>query len=464
MIPDTDLPEVLAAQLIFWALLPIVLFGSIRWAVIAWLIMGNLDTTGPGQSSLVGIGWINAAKGVALPAYLLWQLRQTPTETWRALPTRLWLALTAYATIAVIWTPFQLAGAKLVGNMAGTLITIIVVEKAARIGALSTRGLVALSVASLGLGALQTFYFGGAVYGFDGADQPPRFTSFVAAQQFAALLVALLTAGLWNRALRRVVRVPLCALLAGALLLNGSRIWCIGALLVLVAYTWSSSQRAILSTAFAAATLVFGVALVVNLDLARSDLVEDTPSRIIATASAVLTGQDTAQGAGLRNLGFRLAIYDDVLRQIHDSRAREIIFGNGTSSGGTVVLRVFPYMFTYDRLDPNRAIHNEWLRALYEWGVVGLMLLVSVFCSLLIGLIVRSQDHVWKARAAPALAFVPSFLGALSTENILAGTGNAVTMSLAIVVALLWSPHATFVATKCVASTRPLVPNVEFGA
>jgi hypothetical protein len=444
MTPTGDLPEVFAAGIIFWILLPFVLIAPIRWAVLAWLIMGNLDTTGPGQSALVSVGWINAAKGILLPAYLWWRLRQTPSEAWRTIPVRLWLALTAYASLAILWAPFQLAGAKLVGNMVGTLITIIMLEKAARSGLLGTRGLVVLTIASLILGSIQTYYFGGAVYGFDGTDQPSRLSSFVAAQQYAALLVALLTAALWDRGLRGAPRPAICLLLCIALVLNGSRIWCIGALIVLLVYFWLSWREIALFAVFGAAAGALGALFIVNLNVSGFDPDEETSSRIVATASAVLTGQDTAHNAGLRNLGFRLAIYGDVFNELKSARASQILFGNGTSSGGLVLMRVFPYMVSFDRLDPNRAIHNEWLRALYEWGIVGLALLLSVFGTLLAGLIARFRNPVWRTRSVVVLAFLPSFLGALSTENILAGTGNAVTVGFAILLALHWAPEPSW--------------------
>src|SRR5262249_53920595 len=139
-----DFPEVLTAQILFWLLLPPVLFAKPRWAVVSWLIMGNLDTTGPGQSALVAVGWINAVKGVRVPAYVGWRLRRGPGQLLGTTPVRLGIALTAYAALAVLWAPFALAGAKLVGNMIGILLTLLALEKAARHGLLDSRCLIAL--------------------------------------------------------------------------------------------------------------------------------------------------------------------------------------------------------------------------------------------------------------------------------------------------------------------------------
>ncbi len=438
--PNAELPEVFAAQVIFWILLPLVLFGPLRWAVLAWLIMGNLDATGPDQSALVAVGWINAAKGIALPLYLWWRLRRITSEVTQTPPARLWLLLTGYATVAILWSPFPLAAAKLVGNMIGVLLTIIILEKAVRKGLLHSGTLGLLILASLGLGIVQTYYYGGISFGFDGADQPIRFSSFIAAQQYAAFLVAFLAVVLWHGGFGWLNRFFLGAALCAALLLNGSRTWVFGAVLVLVVYSWLSSRRLLELVAFSVASITLGVLFIINLTRFDADIISDTSSRIVATLSAVLAGKDTSHNAGLRNLSFRFALYEGVLEDLHIASVREILLGHGTSSGGDIALQVFPTRYDIARLDPNRTIHNEWLRALYEWGVIGLLLLAGVFASLLSGLIIRYRDKAWKARASAVLSFLPAFLTAVSAENVVAGAGNAVTMSFAIILALLWTP------------------------
>jgi O-Antigen ligase len=435
-----DLPEVVAAQIIFATLLPLVLFAPARWAIVAWLVMGNLDTTGPGQSATAVVGWLNAVKGLILPIYLCYRLRSVPTEIPSTVPARLWLLLTSYAIIAGFWAPFPLAAAKLVGNMIGVFLTLIVLEKSARKGLLTARCLVFLISTSLLLGAVQTYYYGGASFGFDGVDQPSRFSSFVAAQQYAPFLVAFLTVVLWDRRLSAILRFGLCAALCTAIALNGSRTWFLGAFLVVLVYGLLSFRRVVAFVAFGAATAALCALLISAFDPFETDFLEDTSNRIVATVNAVFSGQDNARNAGLRNVNFRLAIYDGVLGDMRAGSTGQILFGHGTSSGGNAVLRVFPASYKIERLDPNRTIHNEWLRALYEWGIVGLGLLLGVFGTLLYGLIIRYRDPHWKIGCSAVLSFVPAFLVGLSTENLLAGAGNAVTMSLALAVAILWTP------------------------
>jgi hypothetical protein len=434
-----DVPEVAAAQVIFWILLPLVLFARPRWAVLVWLVMGNLDATGPGQTS-TAVGWINATKGVVIPLYLWWRLRRVPDEVSTTPSARLWLMLTGYAALAIFWSPFQIPGIKLVGNMVGLLLSIIVAEKAVRRGLLRIDTLTVLILASLFLGILQTYYFRGTSYGFDGVDRPLRFSSFIAAQQYGALLVAFLAVVLWHGSLRRVVKVSLSLLLCAALLLNGSRTWFIGAGIVVAVYAWLCSRRITGIIAFVASTVALSTLLVLNLTRFDTDILGDTSSRILATVSAVFTGQDTPNDAGLGNLNFRLAIYKGVLADTRLSSPREILLGHGTSSGGNVALHVFPTRYRLDQIDSNRTIHNEWLRAFYEWGVIGLTLWVAVFASILVGLVMRYRIASSRMRASAGLSFLPAFLAALATENIVAGAGNAGTMSFAIVMAILWAP------------------------
>jgi hypothetical protein len=435
---SAQMPEVLAAQVIFWALLPIVLWAPPKWAFLAWLIMGNLDTTGPAEGSVSTLGWINAVKGIVLPLCLWWRVRGASSEISSTPPARLWFVLMAYAAIATLWGPFPMAGAKLVGNMFGILLAMIVVEKAVRNGLFSARSLVILVVSSLVLAVVQTYFYGGSCYGFDGVDQPSRFSSFIGAQQYAAFLVAFLAVVLWQRDLRFHLKVGLSICLCVALLLNGSRTWFLGAALVGAIYLCLSFQRVAIITACGLATAVSLALLVLNLQPANATVFDDSASRLAATASALVGGNETSHNIGMANISFRVSVYQGVLTELKASTPGQLLLGHGTSSGGTVVMRVFPRSYHEDTLDPNRAIHDEWLRALYEWGIVGLAVLIGVFATLVAAVLVRYRNPATRHGAIAVFSFLPAFMLAFSTENALAGAGNAMTMSLAIVIGMLW--------------------------
>lgn len=437
--PPSDLPEVFAAQVLFWFLLPLVLFAPPRWAVLAWLLMGNLDTTGPGTSTTGAVGWINAGKSIAIPLYLWWRLRATPSQLLSTIPARLWFALTAYAATAAIWSPFPLAAAKLVGNMIGLGLTLVVLEKASRTGLLDSRVLTVLILASLSLGVVQTYYYGGASYGFDGFEQPSRFSSFIAAQQFAAFLVCFIAVLLWRTDLSSIARLSMGALVVTALMLNGSRIWFLGALAVAAVYSWFSFRRFLGLALLGAITAGLGIMLAANVTRIDGVEITDSSNRILATVAALATGEDTPSSVGLRDWGFRSKMYNGVLQDLSSSPTWQIVMGHGTSSGGSAAMRIFPNNYKIDQIDANRVIHNEWLRALYEWGLVGLGLLMFALLAIPVGVLAQRRDASWRRNAPVVLAYFPAFLASLSAENVLAGAGNAVTMSLALIIALLWA-------------------------
>jgi hypothetical protein len=187
-------------------------------------------------------------------------------------------------------------------------------------------------------------------------------------------------------------------------------------------------------------TVVLGTLMVLNFNPNQADPFEYGSSRIVATVGALITGEDTAQRVGLANLNFRFSVYDGAINELRSASVGELLLGHGTSSGGNVVMRVFPRSYKADTLDPNRVLHNEWLRALYEWGIGGLGLVIAVLLTLVVGLVRRYNLDAARVGSAIALSFTPAFLLAFSTENLIAGAGNAVTMSLALLVSLSWAP------------------------
>jgi len=432
--------EAVAAMAIFWLLVPLVLFGRPQWAVLAWLIMGNLDPTEPGFASPGSFGWINAAKGVGIPLLLCLRFRMFTSAALSTLPARLWIGLAGYAAVASLWTPFPIAAIKFVGNMIGLLLTVVVLEKAARARIFSGRTLTLFILGSLALGVIQTYVFDGLRYGYDGPDEPVRFSSFIHPQPYAAILVAFLAIVLWHHEFRPVHRFLLGLSVVATLVLNGSRTWFLGAVFVILVYCWIRFRRVAVVISFAASAMCLCGLVLFNLTPSGFDLVGDAPGRMVATASALLSGTDTAQRAGLRNVSFRLIVYNGVLQELRNGTPAELLFGHGTSSGGALAMRIFPYVYKADQLDANRTIHDEWLRALYEWGITGLVLLIAVFGSLLVGLVQHYRNAVWKPPSAAILSFLPAFLAALSTENVLAGAGNLLAFSLAILIAMLWVP------------------------
>jgi O-antigen ligase len=81
-------------------------------------------------------------------------------------------------------------------------------------------------------------------------------------------------------------------------------------------------------------------------------------------------------------------------------------------------------------------VHDEWLRVLYEWGVVGTLLWL-LFLGSIIAYAYQGARKQNGSYARPLLAFIPGILGALSTENFLAGAGTAGNIGIVMLVALV---------------------------
>ncbi len=433
------LQGVLIAQIIFAVLIPVTVFGPIRWGLLAWLIMGNLDATGPGQTSTEVLGWMNAVKAIGVPLWFWWKLRHVRSEFRSSLPGHLLIALIAYVLLASAWSPFPFSAIKFAGNLTGTYLTILVLEKAAKAGLVTRHLYIPLTLISLGLGVVQTYVLSDPTYGFDGSDQPFRLTSFVGAQQYAAYLVTFLTLALWDIQLPPAKKLLLVGAINIALLLNGSRTWVLGAVLVMGIYVFVYMRRFVVWIAFGGATACACLLLITSF-LPNATLFDEPSSRLLATGSALISGEDTARNAGLRNFNFRILIYDQILAELRQSSIAALIMGHGTSSGGEIVQRIYPDMYKSETLDPNRMVHNEWLRALYEWGLCGITLLVLIFGSAIAGLTARARIPFLRDRSLAALSFLPAFLIGMSTENVLAGAGSALTMSLGLAIAALWVP------------------------
>ena len=425
---DSSLPPaVTTARAIFLITLPVILFGKPRWALLAWLLTANLDLTGPSNAVNLSVGWLNVLKSLGLPIYLGFRLRGIPSTVWRTPPALFWLGLAFYAAVATLWSVYPVAAFKMIGHMVGIVLILVVLEKFARGGVLDATVWRWFIVSSIAMALFQTYVIGGSTYGFDGPDQAVRLTSFVGAQHFAALLVAFLAVTLWLDPLPRWSRWMLIACLLVCIFLNGSRTWFLGALFVLVAYLRFEHRRVIGPAAVGAAGMVLTVLAAGNLGLLEPDRYVNTDSRIIATLNALLAGQDTPKRAGLRNIGFRTKIYRGFYEELSDADVREVLFGHGTSNGARIAKLVLPRR---QRLDPNRVVHNEWFRVVYEWGIVGLLLWLASFVTLVGAVMVNRALASSRRMNTALLSYLPGFVLALSTENAFAGAGMAMTFGL----------------------------------
>ncbi|MGB9604327.1 MAG: O-antigen ligase family protein, partial [Bryobacteraceae bacterium] len=353
-----------------------------------------------------------------------------PDRLHTAWPCRLWLALAALAGLSALWSEYPLAAVKLAAGMAAIFLTLAMLERAARAGVLTDKTILWFLCASLALALLQTICFVDGSFGYAGRNMPQRFTSFVAAQQFAALLAAMVAWTLWRPWPREAWRTLTLFVLFAGLAANGSRTWTAGALVTLGIYASLVRPRWLNLVRVAAIVVVVAGVPAIRRGLHKQPAAEPA-NRLTATASALLRGQDREDGMGLGTARFRLRMYQGVWDAWRQGSVREWLAGRGAGSGGRIALRLFPYAYRPDALDPNRVIHSEWLRVLYELGLVGAALWLAALAGL--------AGFAWslrQLREGMALASsIPALLLGLSTENIIDGAGNAVTVGLLLLVA-----------------------------
>jgi O-antigen ligase len=114
---------------------------------------------------------------------------------------------------------------------------------------------------------------------------------------------------------------------------------------------------------------------------------------------------------------WRLSIYQTTLEGLSGRSWSELLIGSGTSSGADVALQTG--FFQEENVNPNRCIHDEFLRCLWEWGLLGLssfvLFLVATFrlCFKLIRETGCPQAWAWLAILGPLLI-------GLLVENVLA--------------------------------------------
>ena len=425
---------------IWLAFFLIAAFAPMRWALVAFLSLSAIDFEG----GLSGIAIFNVLKGLVLPAYLLWRLRKYSGHASLTIAPLAWLALTCYIGIASTWSLFPDSAHKLVVQMLGSFLIVCVYMRATKGNFLTPKTALAVVPIVLALGILRSEFYP------DWGDGRSRFTAFTSAQAFAAFLAALYCIILCGKGLRTSTRVVACSLLAVALVMDGSRIWFIGILLgSLLSLLLSKGQRWLKICAFAC------LATIVMMLISASDVVFEyvagkAPINRIASAVTAFHEGDT-RSVGMGTFNFRQEINRIAIWRIKEFSPSELVFGRGTCNGAVIPASISTSYARYP--DPNRMFHNEWLRVIYEWGLIG-----SLFWLLMFGSIIQyaikgvAIDPVGNAK--PLLIYLPAFMIGLAGENFIAGAGQASNMGFIFALALGTIPHREFLAWRATRAAR----------
>ena len=410
---------VLVAKVLFWIMAAGVVFLPHKWAVFSFLLIVHIDVSGGSWASASSVGFENTLKVLALPTVLLLRTKLQPLQEIKwSLALKSWIFFILYVAIATLWSTFPLSAIKMISYLYCYFAQFIIFTYAWTKGWINYSIIVTNLWLVMLLAALQTYLLGNP-FGL----VENRFTSFSSPQYFAAYLISILSI-LFFSANTGVVHIASTLVVIVSLLLSGSRYAFVGSifLLLFLAIVKFFSKKTPHGQFLILTIGLFGVALIIAaINLIPYYLPESRLNELVESSSS----QGGIQSVG--TLNWRLGLYQEIEKQINDRNVIQLLFGSGTSSGANLMLGFFGYNQAYaeSSIDANRILHNEFLRSIYEWGIIGTLIMVySLIVTLFSYLKLALVDH-----SISALAFVgifPTIIVSLAIENILAGGGAPV--------------------------------------
>jgi O-antigen ligase len=222
--------------------------------------------------------------------------------------------------------------------------------------------------------------------------------------------------------------------MVAAILLSGSRYVFISTflLLIIAAFRVSGDSH---SLRFRISTKKMVITLGVAAAVAAALIAYLPQNRLDQMFSAASEGDVKVDEVG--TLGWRLGIYEEIFERLDRRSFTQLFFGSGTSSGAILMLDRDSYNYEPDGIDANRVLHSEFLRALYEWGIVGMALLLAF----LVCTIVAFARKIAAEGGGTALAFLgvlPSVVIGLAIENVLAGAASAAGVGILLAMSFAW--------------------------
>jgi len=431
--PEVGFASALIGRILFFLLVGMVLCTRGRTRILGYVWLTNVDLFTFSSEPAVAVGVTNVIKILILPLYIIYVegIGVLLKGSWRVVAA-LWTGLTLYCAVAVVWSPYPLAGAKMVAYLVSYGVLFLVFLRQWQLGALDRGFVLACLWGGLVLGLLQSYALGDPYGLFDEASFAPRFTSFTSPQSFA--LSFLILSGMTFLFRKRDFWF-LLSLASGsmAIIFSGSRyvfislvtMCLLGALGQAVRSDGVIKLRAFLDIRVVTATASL-LLLVFVIRIVPGNRIQE------------LIGSSEASNVDYERIGtvaLRLALYEDAWNRVMNFRPSTVLLGAGTSSAAEIKLDVMPE-YNSSNVDANRSLHNEFARAFYEWGAVGLVLLLSV-CLLLTWKCARLG---WALRPRGVVPFIGPLVGlwlSLSVENILSNAGapggTAIAMFLAVV-------------------------------
>lgn len=423
-------------SLVIYLSLVVISIAPIRFAYVVLVSLAFFDASGPQFASASSLGLANAFKVLLAPLILSIRLRGAPLLFLLHIGRRsgqvwLFVFLTLFASLAVLWSPefLSLGAIKGAAYLWGYLVWFAVLSYGWFTGRVGLNLLFNLWGVGLLLGIVQTLFFG-AIFGKGLYEEHLRFTAFTSPQSYAAFYVYLLALFLFLK--RRFSFISLFVLLCtfALIVLTGSRY-------SLVTAIWVTSAWALyyLRSAFSlgkALKRFYSIMLFVLMALASLPIL----GPFLGSTRVAELFEKSWEVSEVGTFAWRIGMWSEAWRQIEEFSLGELVWGRGTAAGALVALRYDPLRYEEDTIDANRVMHNEFLRALYEWGIIGF----SLFLTFILGLSVLAVK--WLIAGQDMGFFLLAILGPLmvgiSIENILAASGSPVGIGISLALAYLW--------------------------
>jgi len=422
-------------SLVIYLSLVVISIAPIRFAYVVLASLAFFDASGPQFASASSLGLANAFKVLLAPLILLIRLRGAPLlfllhigrqsgQVW------LFVFLTLFASLAVLWSPefLRLGAIKGAAYLWGYLVWFAVLSYGWFTGRVGLNLLFNLWGVGLLLGIIQTSFFG-AVFGKGLYEEHLRFTAFSSPQSYAAFYVYLLALFLFLEHRFSFISLFVLFCTFALIVLTGSRY-------SLVTAIWVTSAWALyyLRSAFSlgeALKRFYSVMLFVLMALASLSIL----GPFLGSTRMVELFEKNWKVSEVGTFAWRIGMWSEAWGQIEEFSLGELVWGRGTAASALVALRYDP-RYEEDTIDANRVMHNEFLRALYEWGIIGF----GLFFTFALGLFVLAVK--WLIAGQDIGFFLLAILGPLMVgifiENILAASGSPVGIGISLALAYLW--------------------------
>jgi hypothetical protein len=421
--------------IIFWLLVAGVMVLPLRMSLLLFLVLCHMDPSGQAFASATSVGFGNLVKGVVLPILLL--LRSGPDVLrWSSWPLalKLWTALCVQAALGAVFGAYHIAAMKMTAYLAAYAIVFLIFCSAWHTRKISRSDVDGIVWIGLLLGVLQTYLLGNAFGG-----EESRFTSFSSPQSYAAFMMY--CTALAALARERWTLGAVLTVAAGfvSIVLSGSRYVLAG----LAVFVVSVLMTRVMMARTARRRLRRLITSVVLLALATGGVVAAGYAFSVERLTSFLAADQrtSSGGTALGTFLWRVSIYQYALTELSHRDPLLLLVGTGTSSAGRIFTKVNPSVQDAE-IDANRIMHNELLRTLYEWGILGLLILVAVIILTGSYFLLRFREF-GSAYTLAALLALPTALLGLAIENVLSGAVMPNGVGLSLLLSAAWTVEAT---------------------